>query len=70
MTRSLVIEQPFDLALTLEMGQTFRWRRRGDEGEDWYSGVLDTRTWFTSGRRAMALSTAWAARTGSWRTST
>ena len=40
MTRSLVIEQPFDLALTLEMGQTFRWRRRGDVGEDWYSGVL------------------------------
>ena len=32
MTRSLVIEQPFDLALTLEMGQTFRWRRRGDKG--------------------------------------
>ena len=40
MTRSLVIAQPFDLALTLEMGQAFRWRRRGGEGEDWYSGVL------------------------------
>ena len=40
MTRSLVIVQPFDLALTLEMGQAFRWHRRGDEGYYWYSGVL------------------------------
>ena len=40
MTRRLVIEQPFDLALTLEMGQAFRWRRLGDEDEEWYSGVL------------------------------
>lgn len=56
MTNRLVIRQPFDLALTLEMGQTFRWRRRGDEavrhrdwgdppehwrtGGGWYSGVL------------------------------
>ena len=56
MTRSLVIAQSFDLALTLEMGQTFRWRRLGDEevcerdwghpperwrtGDAWYSGVL------------------------------
>ena len=56
MARKLVIAQPFDLALTLEMGQTFRWRRVGDEnvrardwgnppeqwrtGGAWYSGVL------------------------------
>ena len=38
MARKLVITQPFDLALTLEMGQTFRWRRVGDENvrrRDW-----------------------------------
>ena len=56
MMGSLVIAQAFDLALTLEMGQTFRWRRLGDEevrdrdwghpperwrtGDAWYSGVL------------------------------
>ena len=56
MARKLVIAQPFDLALTLEMGQTFRWRRVSDEnvrardwgdpperwrtGGAWYSGVL------------------------------
>lgn len=56
MTRRLLVAQPFDLALTLEMGQTFRWRRVGDEdaserpwgdpperwrtGQGWYSGVL------------------------------
>lgn len=56
MARRLLITQPFDLALTLEMGQTFRWRRVGDEddserpwgdpperwrtGQAWYSGVL------------------------------
>ena len=34
----LAINQPFDLALSLEMGQAFRWRRVGDEGianRDW-----------------------------------
>ena len=38
MTRTLPITQPFDLALSLEMGQTFRWRRVGDEevrNRDW-----------------------------------
>ncbi|MCY4638939.1 MAG: DNA glycosylase [Chloroflexi bacterium] len=56
MTMRLVVDQPFDLALSLEMGQTFRWRRVGDEdvrdrdwghpperwrtGGGWYSGVL------------------------------
>lgn len=32
MTRSFEIKQPFDLAVSLEMGQAFRWRRVGDEG--------------------------------------
>ena len=32
MTRTLPITQPFDLALSLEMGQAFRWQRVGDEG--------------------------------------
>lgn len=56
MTRTIAVAQPIDLALTLEMGQTFRWRRVGDEsvhardwgdpperwrtGGGWYSGVL------------------------------
>ena len=53
MPRELMIQQPFDLALSLEMGQAFRWRRVGDEnrdwgnpperwrdGDGWYSGVL------------------------------
>ena len=54
MTRYLSIEQPFDLALSLEMGQAFRWHRIGDEEvrdrdwecppdrqrTSWYSGVL------------------------------
>ena len=34
----MTIRQPFDLALSLEMGQAFRWRRVGDEGvrqRDW-----------------------------------
>ena len=34
----LAINQPFDLALSLEMGQAFRWHRVGDEGlanRDW-----------------------------------
>ena len=36
--RNLVSAQPFDLALTPEMGQAFRWRRVGDEdvsARDW-----------------------------------
>lgn len=40
MTRTLIINQPFDLAVTLEMGQAFRWRRVGDESaknRDWGS---------------------------------
>ena len=32
----IVIEQPFDLASTLESGQAFRWRREGQ----WYRGVI------------------------------
>ncbi len=32
----LVIDQPFDLAASLESGQAHRWRREGD----WYSGVV------------------------------
>ena len=38
MTRTLPITQPFDLALSLEMGQAFLWQRVGDEGvhhRDW-----------------------------------
>ena len=38
MNRRMTIRQPFDLALSLEMGQAFRWRRVGDEGvrqRDW-----------------------------------
>ena len=31
MTRSMAVRQPFDLALSLEIGQAFRWRRVGDE---------------------------------------
>ncbi len=38
MTRRLTVEQPFDLELTLDMGQAFRWKRHGKEG--WWSGVL------------------------------
>ena len=57
MTRVLAIDRPFDLAVSLEMGQAFRWRRVGDEdvrnrdwgcppvrwrtGGGWYSGVLE-----------------------------
>ena len=33
MTRSMSVRQPFDLALSLEMGQGFRWRRVGDKEE-------------------------------------
>ena len=56
MANRLPIEQPFALAVTLEMGQAFRWRRVGDghvrdrdwgdpperwrRGGGWYSGVL------------------------------
>ncbi|MFB3098226.1 MAG: DNA glycosylase, partial [Dehalococcoidia bacterium] len=32
----LDIDQPLDLASTLESGQAHRWRREGD----WYSGVV------------------------------
>ena len=37
MTRQLEIKQPFDLELSLTMGQAFRWRELGD---GWFSGVL------------------------------
>ena len=37
MARELRIEQPFDLALSLTMGQAFRWRPLG---EGWFSGVI------------------------------
>lgn len=44
MTRQLPIDQPFDLALSLTMGQAFRWYELppdfyGD-GYNWFSGVL------------------------------
>ena len=44
MTRELAIDQPFDLALSLTMGQAFRWHELppdfyGD-GHEWFSGVL------------------------------
>ena len=31
MSRRMSVRQPFDLALSLEMGQAFRWHRVGDE---------------------------------------
>ena len=37
MTRHLPIDQPFDLKLSLTMGQAFRWRRLDD---GWFSGVV------------------------------
>ena len=37
MARSLEITQPFNLGLSLTMGQAFRWRSLGD---GWFSGVL------------------------------
>ena len=37
MTRKLEIKQPFNLELSLTMGQAFRWRELGD---GWFSGVL------------------------------
>ena len=37
MTRELAIDQPFDLALSLTMGQAFQWQERPD---GWFSGVL------------------------------
>ncbi len=37
MTRQLAIQQPFNLALTLTMGQAFRWQELSD---GWFSGVL------------------------------
>ena len=36
-TMELVVDQPFDLAASLESGQAHRWRR---EDDDWFSGVL------------------------------
>lgn len=38
----LAIDQPFDLAESLESGQAHRWRRLpdGSHGNGWYSGVL------------------------------
>ena len=40
----LDIDQPLDLAATLESGQAHRWRREGDRESDregnWYSGVI------------------------------
>jgi N-glycosylase/DNA lyase len=42
MTRQLTIQQPFNLKLTLTMGQAFRWRPLPSEfyGDGWFSGVL------------------------------
>jgi len=44
MTRQLKMQQPFNLALTLTMGQAFRWRKLPpefyDDGHTWFSGVL------------------------------
>ena len=43
MNRRMTVRQPFNLALTLETGQSFRWRRIGGEEDlqgHWYSGVL------------------------------
>ena len=37
MARELKIEQPFNLGLSLTMGQAFRWRPLG---EGWFSGVI------------------------------
>ena len=37
MTQELKIEQPFDLEMSLTMGQAFRWYRLGD---GWFSGVV------------------------------
>ena len=40
MSRHLTIKQPFDLQLTLTMGQAFRWRRICRGENYWWSGVL------------------------------
>ena len=45
MARQLEITQPFDLELSLMMGQAFRWRRLRPadcdaDGSDWFSGVI------------------------------
>ena len=44
MARQLEITQPFDLALSLTMGQAFRWQRLPADycadGGDWFSGVI------------------------------
>ena len=37
MARQLLIDQPFDLELSLTMGQAFRWKERPG---GWFSGVL------------------------------
>ena len=36
----LDIDQPLDLAATLESGQAHRWRREDNQGGIWYSGVI------------------------------
>ena len=51
----LAINQPFDLVLSLEMGQAFRWRRVGDEGianRDWGRPPARWRTGGGGGIRA------------------
>ena len=44
MARQLEIKQPFDLELSLTMGQAFRWRRLpadcATDGNGWFSGVI------------------------------
>ncbi len=44
MTRQLEIKQPFNLELSLMMGQAFRWQRLSDDfyadGQQWFSGVI------------------------------
>lgn len=39
MSRWMSVRQPFDLALSLEMGQAFRWRRVGDEPSHQWNSV-------------------------------
>ena len=38
MTQPIEVNQPFDMATSLTMGQAFRWRPLDDS---WYSGVLE-----------------------------
>ena len=35
-----ILGQPFDLGLTLDAGQTFRWRKESDNGDGWWNGVV------------------------------